>query len=100
MLVTERPGRLHVIDHGQLLPQAIAGTPAVWAQQDGGLLDVEVHPDYARNGWIYLSYAEPGPNNTSMTSIVRGRIKDGKWIDQQVLFHAPPELFYPTNIHY
>jgi glucose/arabinose dehydrogenase len=100
LLVTERPGRLRVIDHGKLLPQAIEGTPTVWTQQDGGLLDVEVHPDYARNGWIYLSYAEPGPNNTSMTAIVRGKIKDGRWVDQQVLYHAPPELFYPTNSHY
>jgi glucose/arabinose dehydrogenase len=59
-----------------------------------------VHPDYARNGWIYLSYAEPGPDNTSMTTICRGRIKDGRWVDQQVLYHAPPALFYPTNVHY
>jgi glucose/arabinose dehydrogenase len=100
MLVTERPGRLRVIEHGVLLPNAIAGTPTVWTQQDGGLLDVAVHPDYAHNGWIYLSYAEPGANNTSMTMIVRGRIKEGRWIDQQVLYHAPPQLFYPTNVHY
>jgi glucose/arabinose dehydrogenase len=102
LLVTERPGRLRVIDHGKLLPNAIEGIPAVWNQQDGGLLDVEVHPDYARsgNGWIYLSYAEPGPNDTSMTAIVRGRIKDGRWVDPQVLYHAPEKLFYPTNSHY
>jgi aldose sugar dehydrogenase len=100
LLVTERPGRLRVIEKGKLLPQPIEGTPAVWTVQDGGLLDVEVHPNYVRNGWIYLSYAEPGPNNTSMTSIVRGRIKNGRWIDQQVLYHAPETLFYPTNVHY
>jgi aldose sugar dehydrogenase len=102
MLVTERSGKLRVIDRGKLLPQAIEGTPAVWAHQDGGMLDVAVHPEYARagNGWIYLSYAEPGENDTSMTAIVRGRIKDGKWIDQQVLYHAPKALFYPSNVHY
>jgi aldose sugar dehydrogenase len=102
LLVTERSGHLRVIDHGKLLPQAIEGTPAVWNQQDGGLLDVAVHPEYAKNGWIYLSYAEPGANGdkTSMTSIVRGRIDNGKWVAQQVLFHAAPQLFYPTNIHY
>ena len=100
LLVTERPGRLRIIDHGTLVEKAIEGTPTVWTQQDGGMLDVEVHPDYAKNGWIYLSYAEPGPNNTSMTAIVRGKIKNGKWVEQQVLYHAPPELFYPTNVHY
>ena len=51
------------------------------------------------NGWIYLSYAEPGRDNGSMTAIVRGRIKDNKWVDQQFLFHAP-ELNAASNIHY
>jgi glucose/arabinose dehydrogenase len=107
LLVTERPGSLRLIALGKpspeanaTLPKAIEGLPPVWTQQDGGLFDVAVHPDYARNGWIYLSYAEPGPDNTSMTTICRGRIKDGRWIDQQLLYHAPPAQFYPTNVHY
>src|SRR5262249_50338507 len=104
LLVTERPGTLRVIENGKLQPQPIAGIPVVWTQQDGGLFDVAVHPDYPRvgdgAGWIYLSYAEPGPNNTSMTAIVRGRIKDARWVDQQTLFHGAPTQFYPTNIHY
>jgi glucose/arabinose dehydrogenase len=100
LLVTERPGALRIIEKGTLLPKPITGIPAVWTQQDGGLFDVAVHPDYARNGWIYLSYAEPGPDNTSMTAIIRGRIKNGAWVDQQTLYHAPPTLFYPANVHY
>jgi glucose/arabinose dehydrogenase len=100
LLVTERPGSLRIIEKGKLLPKPIDGLPPVWTQQDGGLFDVAVHPDYARNGWIYLSYAEPGPDNTSMTTICRGRIEDGRWVDQQLLYHAPPALFYPTNVHY
>src|SRR5262249_50786374 len=58
LLVTERPGRLRIIDKGKLLPDAVKGTPKVWEKQDGGLFDVEVHPQYAKNGWIYLSYSE------------------------------------------
>jgi glucose/arabinose dehydrogenase len=58
LLVTERPGRLRIIDKGKLLPEAVKGTPKVWEKQDGGLFDVEVHPQYAKNGWIYLSYSE------------------------------------------
>ena len=53
---------------GQLLPEPVSGTPTVWERQDGGLFDVEVHPQYARNGWIYISYAEPGPKNTAPPS--------------------------------
>ena len=58
LLITERPGRLRIVQKGKLLPDAVKGTPKVWEKQDGGLLDVEVHPQYAKNGWIYLSYAE------------------------------------------
>src|SRR5688572_3631125 len=83
LLITERPGRLRIVANGKLLPEPVSGTPAVWERQDGGLFDVEVHPKYGQNGWIYLSYSEPGPTDTSMTAIVRGRIKDNKWVDQQ-----------------
>ena len=61
LLITERPGRLRIVQNGKLLPDAVKGTPKVWEKQDGGLLDVEVHPQYAKNGWIYLAYAETLP---------------------------------------
>ena len=99
ILVTERGGRLRIIEKGKVLPP-VSGIPQVWAVQDGGLLDVEVHPDYARTGWIYLAYSEAGPEKTSMTRIVRGRIRDHAWVDQQDIYKAPPELFYAGNIHY
>lgn len=100
MLVTERPGRLRIVEKGQLLPP-VTGTPVVWSRQDGGLLDVEVHPDYARTGWIYLAYSEAGTDGTtSMTAIVRGRIKNNAWIDEQVIYKATPDLFYAQNSHY
>ena len=60
LLVTERPGRIKIIKKGSP-PQTVTGLPKVWEKQDGGMLDVEVHPQYARNGWIYLSYAETLP---------------------------------------
>jgi glucose/arabinose dehydrogenase len=99
LLITERPGRLRIVEKGKLLPP-VRGIPEVWAVQDGGLFDVEVHPNYAQNGWIYLSYSEPAPNKTSMTVIVRGKLRDNAWVDQQVLYKAPPELYYTDNSHY
>jgi glucose/arabinose dehydrogenase len=65
LLVTERPGRLKIIPKdgkGQVV--TVSGTPKVWERQDAGLLDVEVHPQYKKNGWIYLAYSEPLPNWT------------------------------------
>ena len=45
LLITERPGRLRIVDKdGKVLPEPVKGTPKVWEKQDGGLLDVEVHP--------------------------------------------------------
>src|SRR5215203_5156566 len=61
LLVTERPGRLRIIEKGKLLPEAVQGTPKVWEGQDAGMLDVAVHPQYATNGWIYLAYTEVVP---------------------------------------
>ena len=101
MLVTERPGRLRVVVDGKLQPEAIVGTPSVFLHQDGGLLDVIAHPDFAKNGWIYLAFSEEGKiADTSMTVVVRGRIRDGRWADQEEIFRAPPERYYTGYIHY
>ncbi|HRE81959.1 MAG TPA: PQQ-dependent sugar dehydrogenase [Opitutaceae bacterium] len=104
-LVTERPGRLRSLDKKGKLSEPISGIPAVFANGQGGLLDVAVHPDYAKkgNGWIYLAYSDPQTvdgKNVSMTAIVRGRIKAGAWVDQQQIFKAPLEFYLPTQLHF
>jgi glucose/arabinose dehydrogenase len=94
MLVAEKPGRLRLVDHGRLLP-AISAVPPVWFKGQGGLLGIAVHPDYSAegNGWIYLSLSDPGPDNTSMTKVIRGRLRDGALADQQTLYQARPEHY-------
>ncbi len=100
LLVSERPGTVRVLNLGQPLTPPIAGTPAVWARQDGGLLDIAIHPDYAANGWIYLAYCEPGPAPTSTTKIVRGKIRDGRWEEQQTIYQSPAALYVADNTHF
>jgi glucose/arabinose dehydrogenase len=100
MLVTEKAGRLRVVEEGRLLPEPIEGTPEVWSGGQGGLLDVAVHPDYERNGWIYLSFSDPGKDDSAMTAVVRGRVKDGRWVDEETLFRAPPELYRKARVHF
>jgi glucose/arabinose dehydrogenase/4-amino-4-deoxy-L-arabinose transferase-like glycosyltransferase len=100
ILVTERPGRLRILTPGQPPGEPIRGLPRVWVRQDGGLLDVALHPDYARNGWIYLAYSDPGGPETSMTAIVRGRVRDGRWVDQEFVYRPTPELYGSLNEHY
>lgn len=102
-LVTEQPGRLRLLVDGELLPDSIAGTPSVFYQGQGGLLDVAVPSDYKENGWVYLTYSHalPPPADTlSMTKVVRGRIQEGAWQDQQVLFEAPPDTYREGDIQY
>lgn len=102
--VTERPGRLRQILDGKLLPEPVRQTPKVLNEGQGGLLDVAVDPDYAHNGWIYLSYSHAletqGSRPGAMTRIVRGKIKDNIWTDQQVLYEAPHDSYRTTRHHY
>lgn len=106
MLVTERPGALRLVRKGKLVAEAIRGTPKPFVRQDSGYADVTIHPDYAKNGWVYLAYVDAigeavGRNAPpSMTVIVRGRIRDGAWVDQQTIFRAAPEFYYPDTTHY
>jgi cytochrome c553 len=100
MLVTEKEGRLRVVEEGRLVPEPIAGTPEVWSGGQGGLLDVAVHPEHETNGWVYLSYSDPGEDDTAMTAVVRGRIRDGRWVDQETLFQAPVELYRKGRVHF
>ena len=77
MLVTERPGRLRIIRGGKLLPDAVPGVPAVRATGQGGLQDVVVHPDFATNRLVYLSFAKPNADGTQgTTAVVRGRFEN------------------------
>jgi glucose/arabinose dehydrogenase len=79
MLVTERPGRLRVIRNGVLDPTPIGPLPAMLARSLGGLLDVSLHPRFAENHLIYLTYSKPGPEgeNSATTAVYRGRWDGG-----------------------
>jgi glucose/arabinose dehydrogenase len=90
MLVSERPGRLRLVDaSGRLDPEAVGGLPPVAAVGQGGLLDVVLHPRYRDNGWIYLSYVGAGSGGYS-TEVLRARLQGKTLSDVQVLFRMRP----------
>lgn len=105
-LITERPGGVRVVRSGELLPAPIAGTPEALHEGQGGMLAVAVDPEYAENGWIYLAYTHalsPGEGRRSplaMTRLVRGRVADHRWVDEEVVYEAPHETYLPTRLHY
>ena len=105
MLVTEKRGALRIVENGKLLPKPVAGTPAVHAGGQGGLMEVAPHPDYANNGWIYLAFSHPAETAAgepvSMTKIVRGKLRDGAWTDEQTIWTAPLETYHRAGgVHY
>lgn len=107
MLVTERPGRLRIVNAGRLdtkpiseLPQTapedlleplpVRGVPQVVARGQGGLLDVALHPRFAENGLVYLSYAGAGKSGIG-TEVARGRLVGSRLEDVQVIFRMQPK---------
>jgi glucose/arabinose dehydrogenase len=92
MLVTERPGRLRVVDPDGRLSEPLGGVPPVAARGQGGLLDVALDPRFAETGLVYLSYAEPGPGMTSGTAVARGRLADGRLEDVRVIYQQQPKV--------
>jgi len=88
MLVTERPGRLRIIRGGVLDPQPISGVPAVRAAVLGGLHEVALHPKFAENGFVYLTYSKSGEGNLSTLALARGRLKGNALEEVREIFVA------------
>lgn len=87
ILVTERPGRLRVVRRGALLPKPVAGVPAVVASGQGGLLDVVLHPNFAQNHFVYLTYSKQVPGG-STTALFRARFENDALVDGKDIFVA------------
>lgn len=90
-LVTEKPGRLRIVTGQGTIGAPVQGLPPVDARGQGGLLDVVVGPDFARDRMIYWSYSEPREGGNA-TSVARGRLSGtGNRVDDvQVIFRALP----------
>jgi len=81
MLITERGGRLRMLRGGVLDPQAISGVPRVRTDGNGGLMDVALHPRFAENRLVYLTYTKPVANGMGTPALARGRLEGGALVD-------------------
>jgi glucose/arabinose dehydrogenase len=99
MLVTERPGRMRVIQPDGKLSDPIQGLPKIYVGGQGGLLDVITDSGFARNRMIYFCYAEPGQKGNS-TAMASARLSDdAKHLEQvKVLFSQRPK--YESDAHF
>ena len=94
MLVTEKAGRLRVVTPTGTVSAPVAGVPDVWAQGQGGLLDVAIDPQFATNRLVYLSFAEAGENGANGTAVARGRLNAAATALEgtQVIYRQTPKV--------
>lgn len=99
-LVTERPGRLNIIENGEVIP--VDGTPAVKAVNQGGMMDVVLHPDYEENGWVYLTYSKENDEGDTAVAVVRGQLDGTSFVNQEEVFeqnqYSNPGRHYGSKI--
>jgi quinoprotein glucose dehydrogenase len=100
LLVTERVGRLLLVDRADGSAVEVEGTPSVDARGQGGLLDVALHPDYPDEPWTYLTYAGRRADGASTTHLGRGRLRadEGRLEGFEVLYVAEP--FVDSSGHF
>ncbi len=91
LLVTERAGDLRILGTDNTLSDPVAGTPEVFAEGQGGLLDVALDPDFESNRMVYLSFAESGEGGAS-TALGRGRLENGRIEGFEVIFSQQPKV--------
>jgi glucose/arabinose dehydrogenase len=91
ILVTERGGKVRVIRGGKLDAEPVAGVPEVRAERLAGLMDIALHPDFARNGFVYLSYSKPIAADDTAVAIARGRWDGRALRDTRDVFVAGAE---------
>lgn len=90
MLVTERIGRLRIVTPDGHISDPVSGVPVVFNEQQGGLLDIALDPNYAANRLIYLSYAEPDGASAG-TAVARAEFVDNSLKNLQVIFRQEPK---------
>lgn len=96
MLVTERVGRLRIVDRDGGLSYPVAGLPDIDVTGQGGLLDVTLDPDFGENKLVYLSYAEAGKDGKNGTAVLRGKLTENmdepRLTNVKVIFRQKPKV--------
>ena len=97
MLITEKKGEIIRFKDGE--KTQIANVPSVYVRGQGGLLDIELHPDFASNNWVYLSYSsDEGPGKGGNTTIARAKLSGNALTDLQILYRATPNT--TSGVHF
>jgi glucose/arabinose dehydrogenase len=89
--LTEKKGEIRIVRAGKLLTEKVNGLPEIFVKGQGGLLDIELHPNFQENRWLYLSYgSKEGPGSGGNTTISRFTYDDEQLKDEKVIYKASP----------
>ncbi|MGM8228314.1 PQQ-dependent sugar dehydrogenase [Cellvibrio sp. ARAG 10.3] len=78
----------------------IEGLPDVWNRGQGGLMAIQPHPEYPKNGWLYLTYSHGNNDGKAMTVVARGKISGQRWQDHEIIYRAPDAFYSESNSHF
>ena len=102
LIVSDRNGSLWLVDYKEKSKNQIRGVPNVRYKGQGGLLDVEIHPDFINNNYIYIGFTDylNSKKNRTFTSIIRARLKNISLTDQKIIYKADDTFYDNSTIHY
>lgn len=96
MLISEQKGDLILFKDGA--KTLVKNVPEVVFRGQGGLLDLELHPNYKENGWIYISYSSPeGEEDGANTAVMRAKLKGDALVENEVIYKASPNTTGPNH---
>ncbi len=100
-LVTERTGNLYQMDYDGNLTE-ISGVPEVYAQNQGGLLEVAIHPEFEDNNYVYLTYSKPNGDDETATALARGELQGDELTNVEDIFvqneYSSPGRHYGSKL--
>jgi len=97
ILITERKGELIHFKDGN--KTTVKNLPEIISKNQGGLLDIELHPNYLENKWIYISYSSSNDkNNGTNTSVMRFKLNGNQAVNQEIIYQALPNS--KKSLHY
>jgi len=102
LLVSDKIGDLWLIDYHKKTKKQIHNMPKVKDRGQGGLLDVQIHPDFINNNYVYIGYTDYIKNkqNKTFTSIIRGRLEKYNLINQKIIYKANDSFYNTKRVHY
>jgi len=102
LIVSDRNGSLWLVDYNSKTKTQIIGVPEVRYKGQGGLLDVQVHPDFIKNNFIYIGFTSylKSKKNKTFTLVTRFKLENNKLIDQKIIYKADDIYYSSTTVHY